>query len=103
MQSCDKLCSVQVGEGPLSGRFPKRDPKRHQWLEVNAYLSTDICGPIAPTSATGHRYLIVFVCRSSGYTHTYFLKRKSEAHDVLNEVLDDIKQSGHCPEHIYHN
>ena len=45
MQSCDKLCSVQVGEGPLSGRFPKRDPKRHQWLEVNAYLSTDICGP----------------------------------------------------------
>ena len=61
---------------------------------VNAYPSTDICGPIAPTSATGHRYLIVFVCRSSGYTHTYFLKKKLEAPDVLNEFLDDIKQSG---------
>ena len=88
-------------KAPRPGRFPKRDPQRHQWLEVNAhYLSTDICGPIAPTSATGHRYLIVFVCRSSGYTHTYFLKKKSEAPDVLNEVLDDIKQSGHRPGNI---
>jgi hypothetical protein len=42
----------------------------------------------------------VFVCRSSGYTHTYFLKKNSEAPDVLNEFLDDIKQSGHHPEHI---
>jgi hypothetical protein len=71
---------------------------------VNAYLSTDICGPIAPTSATGHRYLIVFVCRSAGYTHTYFLKKKSEAPDVLNEFLDDdIKQSSHRPENITHH
>ena len=49
---------------------------------------------------SGHRYLIVFVCRSSGYTHTYFLKKKSDAPDVLNEFLDDLKQSGHRPEHI---
>ena len=68
---------------------------------INAYLSSDICGPIAPTSATGHRYLIVFdVCRSSGYTHTYFLKKKSGAPDVLKEFLDDIKQSGHRPVNI---
>ena len=94
-------CAVcKLVKAPRPGRFPKRDPQRHQWLEVNAYLSTDICGPISPTSETGHRYLIVFVCRSTGYTHTYFLKKKSDASDVLNEFLDDIKQSGHRPENI---
>ena len=80
---------------------------------MNAYLSTDICGPISPTSETGHRYnLRVFVCRSgvtrlvgrpddsSGYIHTYFLKKKPDAPDVLNEFIDDIKQSGHRPENI---
>ena len=76
-------CAVcKLVKAPRPGRFPKRDPQRHQWLEVNAYMSTDICGPISPTSETGHRYLIVFVCRSSGYTHTYFLKKKSDAPDV---------------------
>ena len=64
-------------------------------------LSTDICGPIAPTSATGHRYLIVFVCRSSGYTHTYFLKKNSERLTCsTNSSTTYIKQSGHRPEHI---
>jgi hypothetical protein len=94
-------CAVcKLVKTPRPGRFPGRDPQRHQWLEVNAYLSSDICGPIAPTSTTGHRYLIVFVCRSSGYTHTYFLKKKSDAPDVLIEFLDDIKQSGHRPTNI---
>ena len=35
-----------------------------------------------------------------GYTHTYFLRKKSEAPDVLNEFLDDIKQSGDRPGNI---
>ncbi len=94
-------CAIcKLVKAPRPGRLPRQDPQRHQWREVNAFLTTDICGPIAPTSATGHRYLIVFVCRSSGYTHTYFLKKKSDAADALDEFLGDIKQSGHRPEHI---
>jgi hypothetical protein len=100
---CNPATNCKLVKAPRPGRFPKRDPKRHQWLEVNAYLSTDICGPIAPTSATGHRYLIVFVCRSSGYTHTYFLKKKSEAPDVLNELLDDIIQAEWSSPRAHHH
>jgi hypothetical protein len=48
-------CAVcKLVKTPRPGRFPKR----HQWLEVNAYLSTDICNwhqhlhqHLAPTSA----------------------------------------------------
>jgi hypothetical protein len=77
-------------KNPQPGCFPKGDSQRHQWREANANLSTDICGPIASTSTIGRRYLIVFVSRSSGYTHTYFFMRKSEAFDALNELLSDI-------------
>ena len=78
-------CSIcKLVKAPRPGRFPRQDPQRHQWRDVNAYLSTDICGPISPASTTGHRYIIVFVCRSSGYTHLYFLKKKSEAPDILS-------------------
>jgi hypothetical protein len=43
---------------------------------------------------------MVFVCRSPGYTHVYFLKKKPEAADVLNEFLVDIKQNKHRPDNI---
>ena len=94
-------CSVcKLVKAPRPGTFPRGDPQRHQWREVNAYLSTDIFGPVSPTSASGMRYLIVFVCRSSGYTHTYFMKTKSEATDVLDEFLADIAQHGKRPSTI---
>ena len=101
MQPCDKLCSVQAGEGsstwPLSQtRYTTTSMARNQCLPVHRHMWADF----RPTSETGHRYLIVFVYRSSGYTHKYFLEKKSDAPDVLNEFLDDIKQSGHRPEHI---
>ena len=94
-------CSVcKLVKAPRAGRFPRGDAQRHQWREANAYLSTDICGPISPSSSSGHRYLIVFVCRSTAYTHTYFLKSKSEAADVLDEFIGDIAQDGRRPETI---
>jgi hypothetical protein len=94
-------CAVcKLVKAPRPGRFPRGDPQRHQWREANAYLSTDICGPISPTSSSGYRYLIVFVCRSTAYTHTYFLKNKTEAADVLDEFLGDIGQDGKRPESI---
>jgi hypothetical protein len=43
-------CAVcKLVKAPRPGRFPRGDPQRHQWREANAYLSTDICGPLSPT------------------------------------------------------
>jgi hypothetical protein len=54
-------CAVcKLVKAPQPVRFPMKNPQRHH------FLSTDICGPITPTSSTSHRYLIVFVCLSYG-------------------------------------
>jgi len=96
--TCSSVCKLV--KAPRPGSFPRGDPQRHQWREANAYLSTDIHGPVSPTSASGMRYLIVFVCRSTAYTHTYFMKAKSEATDVLDEFLADIAQHDKRPSSI---
>ena len=82
------------------GGYRRGDPNRHEDLGVHAYISTDISGPLSPTSVSGYRYIIVFVCRSSGFAHVYFMKAKSEAVDVLNEFLDDIKALDKHPKHM---
>jgi hypothetical protein len=87
LTNCDVNKLVKI---PQPGCFSKGDHQRQQWREASANLSTDICGPIVSTTTTGHRNLIVFVSRSSGYTNTYFIKRKFEVFNVLNEVLSDI-------------
>jgi hypothetical protein len=85
--NCDVNKLVKI---PQPGCFSKGDHQRQQWREASANLSTDICGPIVSTTTNGHRNLIVFVSQSSGYTNTYFIKRKFEVFNVLNEVLSDI-------------
>jgi hypothetical protein len=72
MQPGGKRRRVQAGQNHTTGPLPQ-------------------AGPPTTTSATGHLYLIVFVCRSYGHTHTYFLKKKPDASDVLDEFINNIK------------
>ena len=92
--------TCKLAKLPRPGAYRRGDPNRHQDLDVNAYISTDISGPLSPESENGYRYIIVFVDRSSGYSYVYFMKAKSEAVDMLNEFLDDIKQMDKAPAHM---
>ena len=67
---------------------------------MHAYISTDICGPLSPESKNGYRYIIVFIDRSSGFSHIFFMRRKSEAVDSLNDFRDDVKQMNKSPKHM---
>lgn len=51
-------------------------------------VHTDICGPISKPSVGGSRYFMPFVDELSKMTHTYFLKRKSEAFTIFLEYLN---------------
>jgi len=53
------LTGTSSGEEETAQRFPLKSPRS------NHFLSTDICGPVKCTPA-GRRYIIVFVCLSSG-------------------------------------
>ena len=92
--------TCKISKLPRPGPYRRQDPNRHQALKLYAYISTDISGPLSPESANGYRYIIAFFERSSGYAHIYFMRRKSEAVDRLNEFLDDLRQMDKMPEHM---
>eukprot|EP00976_Prorocentrum_cordatum_P041779 847126-Prorocentrum_minimum.AAC.1 len=92
--------TCKVAKLPRPGPYRRADPNRHQDLDVHAYISTDISGPLSPESINGYRYMITFLDRSSTFSHVFFMQRKSEAVDSLNEFLDDVKQMNKAPAHM---
>jgi hypothetical protein len=81
--SFDKNISTgtSLGKEETAQRFPLKNPRRHH------FLSTDICGPVTPTS-TGHRYLIVFVCLSSGVYFASTSRTQVVGTPAFNEYVD---------------
>ena len=80
--------TCKLAKLPRPSPYRRADPNRHQDLDVHAYISTDISGPLSPESTNGYKYIIVFVDRSSGFSHIFYMRRKSEAVDALNEFID---------------
>ncbi|KAJ3692026.1 hypothetical protein LUZ60_012376 [Juncus effusus] len=82
-------------EGCLFGKqartsFPKKAKYRAERpLEL---VHTDICGPITPKSFSEKRYFITFVDDNIRRTWVYFLKEKSEAHEVFKRFKYGIKR-----------
>eukprot|EP00959_Pyramimonas_sp_CCMP1952_P175831 3674132-Pyramimonas_sp.AAC.1 len=92
--------TCKLAKLPRPGPYRRADPNRHHDLDVHAYISTDISGPLSPESVNGYRYIIIFIDRSSGFSHVFFMRRKSEAVGMLNEFLDDVKQMNKSPKHM---
>lgn len=78
-----ELCDVYMKGKQNRTSIPKRSSWRaSQGLQL---VHTDICGPIAPTSESGERYIINFFDDYSRKYWTYFLSEKSEALRTLKE------------------
>ncbi|CAA7027704.1 unnamed protein product [Microthlaspi erraticum] len=62
-------------------------PKKSSWRASRALqlVHTDICGPIAPTSASGKRYIINFIDDYSRKCWSFLLAEKSEALRAFKE------------------
>ena len=58
------------------------------------YVSSDINGPINPSSSDGFRYVISFVDNFSGFIFLYLLKNKSDATTALRKFLADVSPIG---------
>ena len=58
------------------------------------FVSTDLAGPITPTSIEGFEYAISFIDNYSGYIFIYFLQKKSDAAHALSKFLADVSPIG---------
>jgi hypothetical protein len=103
VSKCDPSCTCatcKLCKMPRPGGYKPGEITRHEDKEVHAYISSDISGPYSPPSSSGYRYIIVFVCRASGYSHVYFMTAKSEATDIFLEFLAEIGELGVKPERM---
>ena len=55
-------------------------------------VSTDFFGPVKPSSFRGNKWAMLFICDKCGYTHGKAIQRKSQAPDVLEEFIKEIRQ-----------
>lgn len=83
LTSKGKVCEVCMKGKQIRSNIPKQSKWRaSRCLEL---VHTDICGPIAPTSASGKRYIINFIDDYSRKCWTSFLTEKSEAFKSFKE------------------
>ena len=75
---CDcRACSLTEARAP-NGGAPK-DPERRRATANFSHVTTDVCGPISPTSSGGLRYLMTFTCPRSRWKSVHYLETKDEA------------------------
>lgn len=91
-QTCE--CCV---EGKIA-RLPFSRKDHRQSAKVLDIIHTDICGPMNTMSPGGSRYFLTMIDDHSRYTVVYFLKKKSEAADVIEDYVSMVKNRfGRCP------
>ena len=57
-------------------------------------MHSDVCGPIAPTSQGGYKYIINVVDEFSGMLFVYCLRTKDEAAQALKNFISDVSPIG---------
>lgn len=83
-RSCECCAQGKLPRQP----FPKKATQ--QSSKVLDLVHSDICGPMNTTSPGGSRYFLTIIDDFSRYTMVYFLKRKSEAIDRIEDYVNMV-------------
>lgn len=77
-------CSVCLEGKMTRAPFPVRSDRSTGILDL---VHTDLCGPMRTTSMGGAKYLLQFIDDSSRWGQVYFLKRKSDVFQALQDFV----------------
>lgn len=87
---CEGVCEVCL-KGKQA-RFPhnsiEEERKAKHLLEI---VSSDVCGPISPTSQDGKKYFVTFIDHFSHFTVCYFMETKDEVFEHFKTYLAMIE------------
>lgn len=84
-QTCECCAEGKIARKP----FPRKTER--QSTKVLDLIHTDICGPMNTVTPGGSRYFLTMIDDHSRYTVVYFLKRKSDAADVIKEYVTMVR------------
>jgi transposase InsO family protein len=85
-----RIARATQASTPKSRRFDQRTHRPFARVQV------DLKGPL-PMGFGGFRFSCTFICESSRYSHTYFLRKKGDTSVALAQFLDDIRLDGYAP------
>ena len=85
-----RIARATQASTPKSRRFDQRAARPFARTQV------DCKGPL-PMGFGGFRFSCTFICESTRYSHTYFLRKKGDASTALAQFLDDIRLDGYAP------
>lgn len=71
----------------------KRSKETTAVLEPLERTFTDVVGPITPPSISGARYFITLMDDYSGYSLLRFIRRKSQATETIQEMVNELETS----------
>ena len=83
----------------------KQHPAPHKRVDHNytpgAYISSDTCGPIKPTSTHSNNHILLLICAASRFAFAHFLKDRKDMPEHINRTLHHIRQKkGHVLQHF---
>ena len=79
--------------GCLQGKARKGTPPTSttKSTAIGDLIHMDLCGPIAPVSAAGNRHVLTATEDFSGYLHTWPLRTKGAAYDVIAKFVNTFQ------------
>ena len=79
--------------GCLQGKARKGTPPTSTTKSkaIGDLIHMDLCGPISPVSAAGNRYVLTATDDFSGYLHTWPLRTKGAAFDVISKFVNTFQ------------
>lgn len=84
----DTLCDVCVRAKQTRKPFGKERSRASRPLEI---VHTDVCGPIEPPTWDGNRYYVAFLDDYTHHAMVYFLKRKNEVAEKIQEYVGEVE------------
>lgn len=87
---CEGICEVCLKgkQARLPHKSIEEERKAKHLLEI---VSSDVCGPISPTSLDGKRYFVTFIDHFSHFTVCYFMETKDEVFEHFKTYLGMIE------------
>ena len=80
-----------------SKQHPAPHKRTQHHYHPGAYISSDTCGPIRPTSTHGNNHILTMICAASRYVFVRFLKDRKDIPQHIDNILHQIRTKHHKP------
>ncbi|CAB0017700.1 unnamed protein product, partial [Nesidiocoris tenuis] len=87
----DGICEVCIVAKQTRSPFLQSIPVEKKAKRILEWISSDVCGPISPSTYDGMSYFVTFIDHFSHFTTVYLLKKKSEVDSYFRKYVNMVE------------